>query len=298
MPRTVMVNNTRFDQIGGYPDEMNLNRIEQVQKQINNAVTSMSRAGSRYGDQDDRRSIDDECGYPETAELDPDAYRFLFDRFGIATRVVNVLPLESWKGNPSIFEDKEAVEDTAFEAAWKEMGNQLRGDSKYKDEMGSPVWEYLTRLDIISGIGAFGIMLLGLDDGKPLEEPVEPRDAGQMKLLYLQTYDESLVNVAKWDEDVTSERYLQPEMYQVEFGDPRAHIESPVARVESRAVHWTRVIHVADNLLNNEVLGVPRMRPVYNHLYDLRKLYGGSGEMYWKGAFPRLLPVDSSSTWS
>jgi len=30
------------------------------------------------------------------------------------------------------------------------------------------------------------------------------------------------------------------------------------------------------------------MQPVYNRLVDLRKLYGGSAEMYWKGAFPGL----------
>jgi len=36
------------------------------------------------------------------------------------------------------------------------------------------------------------------------------------------------------------------------------------------------------------VFGVPRQRPVYDRLYDLYKLYGGSAEMYWRGAFPGL----------
>jgi hypothetical protein len=50
-------------------------------------------------------------------------------------------------------------------------------------------------------------------------------------------------------------------------------------------VHWTRVVHLADNLGSSEVIGVSRMRPVYNRLIDLVKVTGGSAEMYWKGAF-------------
>jgi len=33
---------------------------------------------------------------------------------------------------------------------------------------------------------------------------------------------------------------------------------------------------------------MPRMQPVFNRLYDLRKLYGGSAEMYWLGALPGI----------
>lgn len=56
----------------------------------------------------------------------------------------------------------------------------------------------------------------------------------------------------------------------------------------TQSIHWSRCVHLADNLGSSEVFGVPRMRPVYNRLLDLRKLYGGSAEMYWRGAFPGL----------
>lgn len=51
-------------------------------------------------------------------------------------------------------------------------------------------------------------------------------------------------------------------------------------------VHWTRVIHIADNRKSSEVYGVPRMQTLFNRLYDLRKITGGSAEMFWKGGFP------------
>jgi hypothetical protein len=38
----------------------------------------------------------------------------------------------------------------------------------------------------------------------------------------------------------------------------------------------------------SETYGVPRMQPVYNRLIDLRKILSGSGEMFWKGAFPGI----------
>ena len=58
------------------------------------------------------------------------------------------------------------------------------------------------------------------------------------------------------------------------------------AAVDETKVHWTRVTHLADNRTTSEVLGTPRMQPVWNRLYDLRKVLGGSGEMYWRGGFP------------
>jgi len=33
-------------------------------------------------------------------------------------------------------------------------------------------------------------------------------------------------------------------------------------------------------------LGTPRLKVVYNNILDLRKLLGGSAEMFWRGAFP------------
>jgi len=62
--------------------------------------------------------------------------------------------------------------------------------------------------------------------------------------------------------------------------------ETQTAR--SLAVHYSRVIHIADNRQNSDVYGMPRMKPVFNRLLDLRKIAGGSGEMFWKGGFPGI----------
>lgn len=245
---------------------------------------------------DPRRSIDDECGFPKTGEVTPQAYRDLYDRECVATRVVEVFPKESWQGLPEVYEDEEVLGESEFDIAWKEVSENLDGDSWRDGKDASALWEHLLRLDILSGIGHFGILLLGLDDGMALDQkvPLKTKKSGAVvsgarKLLFLRAFDESLVQVTRWEDDPKNPRYGQPAEYLVEFNDPaNATMTGIGIPTASMKVHWTRVVHAADNKGSSNVYGVPRMRPVLNRLLDLRKLYGGSAEMYWKGAFPGI----------
>ena len=234
---------------------------------------------------DPRTDINDECGYPDT--INPEEYRGMYDREGIATRVVEVLPKESWVVSPSVFETEDPTQTTEFEKAWDELAQNLHGDSWYQDEQGSPIWEYLLRADILSGIGAYGVVLLGLDDGKDMLEEVEP--GKDRKLLYVRCFDESLATIARREEDINNPRFDQPTEYSISFNDPRDSLRGGRGfHVTTKKVHWTRCIHLADNLGSSEIIGVPRQQSVWNRLYDLKKIYGASGEGYWKGAFPGL----------
>ncbi len=303
---------------------------------------------------DPRRDIDAECGYPRTEEITYEThYRKLYDRLGIAKRVVTLEPTECWKVQPEVYEDEDNEITTPFEQAWANLCDSLRGGSKFKDEKSHPIWEAMERLDKLSGIGHFGCMLLGLDDGLPLHEPVagmaldekpsiagygdtmygtglagnaegdereddpemdvEDGDAGadveealegvmgegadgeevevetERKLLFIRVFDEGQIQIHEWETDQNNPRFGLPKYYTLTFHDPRdtQHIGIGVTATDNR-VHWTRVIHAADNLDSSEWCGVPRMRPVVNHLLDLYKLYGGSTEMYWQGAFPGI----------
>ena len=229
---------------------------------------------------DRRRDIDDECGYPKTSELNITQYRMLYDREAVANRVVQVWPHESWQVVPKIFETEDIDETTPFEQAWEDLPQQLNTQSWYQGKKGNPIWEYLKRADVLSGIGHYGVLLLGLDDGNSLEEPAEK---GVHKLLYLRTYDAGSAQINQYEMDPTSERYGQPISYTLYLYDPT--LSSPTRSI---VAHWTRCIHLADNLGSSEVFGMPRMQPVFNRLYDLRKLYGGSAEMYWLGALPGI----------
>lgn len=237
---------------------------------------------------DSRKDIDYECGYP--THPTSEQYRMMYDREGIAERVVSVYPKESWAMDPMIYETEDESE-TTFEKAWDEFNKRHNAI------------HYLERIDELSGIGHYGVLLLGIDDKQPdLSQPVDglpaddqpledatPLAEGRYKLNFIRPIDESLVNVASYETDPTHPRYGYPKTYNITLSDPH-NMETDGAGIqpgqEQTAVHWHRIIHIADNCKSSEVFGVPRMRPVFNRLYDLRKLLGGSAEMFWKGAFP------------
>jgi hypothetical protein len=250
------------------------------------------------------KDIDKECGYPEM--LTPAYLKSFYDREGICKRVVNIFPEEAWKQDPEVLEtDDQNL--TPFEVAW------LALEKKFQ------LFSLLQRADKLSGIGTFGVILLGVDDGKQLIEPVDgvPLDGsmplwlqGQqdpnkkidlrrrtarnpsLHLIYTRVFDESAVTINKFEIDIRSPRYGQPLLYNINFIQYGVNTEviQPVAPMPTSPtpVHWTRVIHLADNRESSEVYGVPRPASVVNRLIDLRKVLAGSGEMFWKGGFPGI----------
>lgn len=307
---------------------------EQLQDLIFNLTLSRSSFMQQF--LDPRRDLNKECGYPaDPYNVTPDFYRTLYDSEGIARRVVHVLPEECWQSSPEVYEDEDEDTDTEFEKAWKEVCKGIVHDSSYNDEDCSPLWEALRRVDELSGIGRFGVLLMGFDDGRPLSQALAgvDEDSGNMvsvtgfdqdyksvpvitpglqgtdlmyqgveftpgnpigskakptKLLFVRAFDESLVQIVRYEANVTSPRFGLPVMYRITFNDPRFQHSGVGLPLATMMVHWSRVIHVADRKSSSEIFGVPRMQPSLHRLLDLAKLYAGSAEMYWKGAFPGL----------
>lgn len=256
---------------------------------LENAV--MSRQQFVKSIMDPRRNVDDDCGYP-TGIINPILYQDLYDREPIPGRVVEVFPKECFQVQPSVYETEDPEVYTPFEEAWYKIGQSIAGeDSWYENEQGSLVWEYLRRVDILSGIGQYGVILLGLDDvqNDDLSQPVNVSRRPQ--LIFLRCFPESLAQITQFETSLSSRRHGQPTRYSITFGDPHEHHTGQGLVNVTRDVHWTRVIHIADvghQAVTSEVFVPPRMRPVLNRLLDLRKLHGGSAEMYWRGAFPGI----------
>lgn len=256
---------------------------------------------------DPRRNINDECGYPETHQITDVDYQEFYDREPVAARVNDILPEESWQVQPTVFEDENVDNETKFEAAWKALDESLRGTSWYKQEEGSSVWEYLLRVDKLSGIGSFGVLLLGIDDGKDLREPLEGFDTdgkefleiqsrisrpsgNKAELIFLRVFSESLASPNRFEINPHNPRHGQPVTYSLSFNDHNQTNRNATTSQVTKTVdvHWSRVIHVADNLKSSEVFGVPRMQPVFNRLYDLKKIYAADGETYWRNAVLKM----------
>ena len=228
---------------------------------------------------DERRDIDSECGYPQT--LSPSLLRGYYDRDPIARRVVDVLPDECWQDHPLVYENEDPETETEFEKAFNAVGRSLNGPSSYRQEEDNPVWQYLSRADRLSRIGRFGLILIGVHDGRPFNEPVN-RSGPIRELLYIRVFDESSVDVAQRETDPANPRFGFPTLYNITTtGDEGAYSRT-------LPVHWTRVIHISDSLTTSETLGTPAMAPVFDRLYDLRKVYGASAEGFWQSAIPGI----------
>lgn len=240
------------------------------------ASTMVSRAqmaaslGSSYGGE---RDLYTALGYNKTPTFSD--YYAKYDRQDIARRIVKAPVDSAWRKKPLITEQGE--DESAFDKAWADLVKNTN------------MYHYMARVDRLSGIGEYGVLLLGIGDGQDdLKQPV-----GKGKeLLYMRPYSENNAEIITWVTDVTDPRYGQPEMYRLK---PSNADRSKVSSVD---VHWTRCVHVAEGTEEDDVYGTPRLKCVYNRLQDLETVTGGSAEMFWRGAFPGLgFMADSDAAW-
>ena len=249
-----------------------------IQNLMNFNASLISRADLLRGLTSSRLvDIETECGYP--TDITPADYKKMYIRNAVGTRVVKLLPEESWATSPEVYETEKST-STKFEKAVKELVEAKN------------LFFNLKRADILSGIGQFGLLLLGIDDGLDLSQPVKNIDPltgdalkwEEHKLLFVRSFDQTVIQILEIEKDITSPRYGQPTKYSIQFTDSIANTTT----TQTKTVHWTRLIHLADNRDNSDTYGQPRMQCVYNNLLDLVKTRGGGGEMFWKGGFPGI----------
>lgn len=243
---------------------------------------------------DPNKDIYGECGYPKPGTIKATQYKEMFER-ETGNRVVCLEPNECWKITPCIYEDEDEDVETPFEEAWEDLLENFGGVNFFENKKGSPIYAHLKRADIVSGIGRYGILLLGFDDGLALDQPIPERVAavekgimptGQVKrrLLYVQCYDETQAAIENYVNDTSNPRNGLPEYYTLNTSETEENTKT----INNVKIHWSRVIHITPEKTTSEVFGAPRQEAVFNRLIDLRKLYGGSGEMYYRGAFPGI----------
>lgn len=192
-----------------------------------------------------------------------------FERDGIAARIVTAFPSATWREMPRVWETEDTEDVTEFEAAWEQL-NRNHG-----------ILSYLERVDVLAGLGRYAILLLGVPGNPNLSEPLAP--GGSDRLLFLAPYGEGDASIASFDTDPSSSRFGQPLTYMVDLAGS-LDLGAGQANVGQQEVHHTRVIHVAEGLLKDEVHGEPRLQRVWDDLDDIQKVVGGSAEMFWQGA--------------
>lgn len=206
-------------------------------------------------------------GYPR--ELTFGAFQALYERDGTAGQIIDMAPEATWRKPPEISEPDQK-DGTEFTKAWTELAKRLG------------VWQRFERADRLSRIGRYSVLLIGggaatdADLAKPL-----PSLDGPEKVLYLSAYPENHAEIATWVTDGRDARFGLPETYKINLSSGVAGFK-PSGTSNTVVVHHTRVIHIAEGLLADEVYGREALRRVYNDLQDYQKVTTCSAEAYWQ----------------
>jgi hypothetical protein len=212
-----------------------------------------------------KRDLYEVLGYPRL--IHPKDYRDRYERQGIAARVVEALPKATWRGGAELVEDEDPEVETAFEEAWFEIEKRLK------------VWSAFQRTDILAGVGHYAVLLIGAPGELEQELPKRLRSED---LLYLQPYAEDEASVLTLDDSPESERYGLPVIYQLTRRTVSGTSFASRVNLVTRRVHYSRVLHIADELLDDRVYGQPRLKRIWNNLDDLDKVSGGGAEAFWR----------------
>jgi len=249
--------------------EINENVLNQLIAATSAMVTRAELAAKLGKSFDGDRDLYEALGY----KVSPDFNDFMarYTRQDIAKAVIDKPVNASWRLKPVITESDDA-ESTPFEKAW----NDLVKDRK--------VFHYLRRVDRLSRIGQYGVLMMGFDDVEDTSDfklPVE----GERRLLYLRPYTQGNAVVESRVIDKSDERYGLPETYKITTKNLGTLSGSGTSNI---IVHHTRVLHIAEDLVEDDESAEPALKVILNRLHDLELLSGGSAEMFWRGAFPGM----------
>lgn len=234
------------------PNKKQLSVYNEIQNRINFAAW----LGMQYGG---KRDLYEALGYPKDI-LYKDYYAH-YRRQDIAKAIINRPINMTWKGLVSISSPTDKAD--SLKIIWQTLMDTL----KLKDRF--------IRADKLGNIGRYSVLLLGFSDiGNELEFITPVQKTAGLKLVYCTPFDESKAVVKECITDPSNPRYGLPYIYEISLANRNIQ------------VHYSRIIHIPGEVLDDAIYGIPKLEDVFNRLMDLEKLVGGSAEMFWRGAYP------------
>jgi hypothetical protein len=192
----------------------------------------------------------------------------MYKRGGIAKRIIDAYPDATWARPPAV-----TGPSKAFTNAFQDLVDDF------------DLWGIIHRADKLSRIGRYSVILVGTETTN-LMNPVQPGE----KLLYLQPYSDVSARITRWGNDPTDPRFGLPLMYTVYpnlLDKPSAPGTVSSWGVPTRTgfqVHWSRMIHIVQGNLEDNVYAIPYLSAGWNYLTDIMKITGGAAESFWATA--------------
>jgi|AntDeeMinimDraft_5_1070356.scaffolds.fasta_scaffold00485_7 hypothetical protein len=239
-------------------------RLQTLSQLTNRAALSGGLGLSHQGERD----LYDTLGYPSS--IDVENLMAQWKRHDMARALVDRPVKKTWQGDIRI-EETEQEGKTDLETAFSRLDPKVQIKNK------------LLRVDRLAQLGEYAVLLLGFDDSGPQQWTREP--TGGRELKYVRPVSRKNASIKTYQQDTSHARFGKPQTYGIDFDTPTGEGANETT-TKSLIVHHSRIIHVAFNLLENEIEGVPILKTGFNRLKDLEKLVGGGAEMFWRGARP------------
>jgi len=238
-----------------------------------------------------KRDLNRVLGYDDN--LDILKYRARYRRGGIAKRLIEAYPRATWGGGFSIIENEDEEVDTEFENAWNALHDRLN------------ITSVLQTADTQACLGHYAAILIGSPDGNLSYQM--PNLSGPDSIIYLTPIPEDRAQISSFigfkPSEISDPRFGLPSVYDLQLGIPSSaqiYNDNSSGRSEGGfnyyPTHWSRVIHVTESGIDNNVYGEPKLQAVWNYLDDLAKGVGGQMEAIWRRADPGLqLAIDPAA---
>lgn len=241
------------------PDtQLNAQALAVATALLDRAALAATLGKSFSGDRDYYTAL----GYPRNLTFDH--YLAQYSRHPVAGKAVDYPAQQTWRQPPEIADgdNKRQRTNTRFARSARQLINELR------------LWHYAERVDRLAGIGRYALLVIGTR-GARLHEPAPDRLVAA-DILYIRPYAEGDVTNIGYTTEIASARFGLPTTYTISLGNVGS------VALGSQPVHYTHVIHVAEDALTDGVFGRPRLQRLYNILDDITKIAGGSAEATWK----------------
>lgn len=236
--------------------------------------------GRRYDSYfEGKRDLTTILGRPETGDITPEMVNGRMQRDSTANSVVSRPVDATWKKPPAVWDGDRL--DTEFVTAWRALVKRHK------------VWSRLKMTDRLATMHRYAILVFGVKDDKALAEPLVPSDGGVLELSYIRAYDESAIRRIRHETDAKSDRFGYPVSYLVDVSHRVSDAEIRTTQVE---IHHSRVLHIVQNPLTDDHIGLPFLFPIWDDLDDMLKVTGGSSENFWRMAAEDIIAKISADT--
>lgn len=208
-------------------------------------------------------------------------YRARYARGGLAGRIVDAMPNATWRGDMELIEDEDPKVITKFEQTWIDFEKRLKVKSR------------LYRADKLSRLSTFAVLLIGAP-GEDVSQELPKGDGTPENIKYLKPFiggGAPIGNNLTTSTTTVSAGSASASVFEYEtgpdsprFGEPKSYtlrLPNVATNVTDKPVHWSRIIHIAEDCLEDDTFGQPALERVWDLLDDLDKVRGGGAEAFW-----------------